>query len=334
MLYESRIDGLIPIVDKFAGKRVLVVGDLMLDEYIWGQVSRVSPEAPVLVVDAERYSEIPGGAANVVNNLCALGALGLMAGIVGDDESGSKLTYALTAEGADTSGILRVSDRPTTRKVRIVAHSQQVVRVDHEKRVPVSLDVVQSLLSKLEEFIPIVDAIVLSDYQKGVLCEPVLRTCIDLALKHNKVITGNLKPAAVKPGCSLTLITLNLLEASQAVGVEWLRNEQEIADAGQTLLAKTGAEHVLITRGADGLSLCSKSANGKTEHVPPHAVAVYDTTGAGDTVISTMTLALASGAFALDAVLLANYAAAEVVKKVGVATVSVDEIKTAISRDL
>jgi rfaE bifunctional protein kinase chain/domain len=334
MLYEARIDGLGKIADKLAGLRVLVVGDLMLDEYIWGQVNRISPEAPVLVVEAERYSEVPGGAANVVNNLCALGSIGVMVGVVGIDEAGTKLVDALNAEGADTSGIVPLGERPTTRKVRIVAHSQQVVRVDHEKRGALTDETVNQLIQQLERLVPKVDAVLLSDYQKGVLCERVLIRCIELAHKHGKPITGNLKPSAVKLGSDLTLITLNMLEASQAVGVESLTTDAQVAEAGLTLLKRTGAQNILITRGSNGLSLCSKSGNGKTEHVPPHTVAVYDTTGAGDTIISTTTLALAAGADALDAVLLANYAAAEVVKKVGVATVTISEIKTALSRDL
>ena len=143
-----------------------------------------------------------------------------------------------------------------------------------------------------------------------------------------------LKPSLVTRGSNLTLITLNVLEASQTVGTDSLITDAQVASAGETLLARTGADHILITRGSHGLSLTSRDQGGKTEHIPPHTVAVYDTTGAGDTVISTTTLALAAGADALDAVLLANYAAAEVVKKVGVATVTIAEIKAALSRDM
>lgn len=316
------------ILAGFAGRKVLVIGDVMLDEYIWGSVNRISPEAPVMVVDADRYTHVPGGAANVVNNVCALDGRSAVAGVIGEDEGGRALKSALEGEGADTSGLVAVSDRPTTRKTRIIAHSQQVVRIDHERRNHLQPESSARLRSLIEEMASTSDAILLSDYQKGVLEPELMSLCVKLAGK--KPITGNLKPAALGPHASLTVLTLNLPEARQATGMAVVETEEQINAAGAALLAKTGAANVVITRGADGLSLFSATAPASPTYVPPRLVAVYDVAGAGDTVISAMTLALAAGATPVEAVTLANFAAAEAVKKVGVATVSRDEILASI----
>lgn len=314
------------ILANFAGKRVVVVGDVMLDEYVWGQVNRISPEAPVMVVDAERYSHVPGGAANVVNNLCAMGATGLMVGIVGDDAAGKSLAEDLSGEGADTTGLVVDAGRPTTRKTRIIAHSQQVVRVDHEKRGNVSADTIAGLIKSIEKLAETAHAIVLSDYIKGVVSPEIIDACVRISREKNLPLTGNLKPKTISAGSSLTVLTLNLLEASQATGGDPLDTDEKIHAAGRDLVARTGSEHVLITRGSHGLTLVSGVSPGKPQYVPARPVEVYDVAGAGDTVISALTLALAAGATPLEAVTLANHTAAEAVKKVGVATVSPAEI--------
>jgi D-beta-D-heptose 7-phosphate kinase/D-beta-D-heptose 1-phosphate adenosyltransferase len=296
----------------------------MLDEYVWGQVNRISPEAPVMVVDADRYTSVPGGAANVVNNLCALGATGAMVGIVGDDAAGQTLAEALAGEGADTSGLVTVAGRPTTRKTRIIAHSQQVVRVDHEKRGNLSDGALADLLASLERLCETADAIILSDYIKGVVAPEVIAKTVALSRRRSIPLTGNLKPRTISSESALTVLTLNLLEASQATTGDALDSDERLDAAGSELLAKTGSAHILITRGAHGLNLYS--ADAAPQHVPARPVEVYDVAGAGDTVISAMTLALAAGATPLEAVTLANHTAAEAVKKVGVATVSPGEI--------
>ena len=314
------------ILNAFVGKRVLVVGDVMLDEYVWGRVSRVSPEAPVMVVDADRHTFVPGGAANVVNNLCALGARTAIAGLIGKDGAGQTLTEKLAEEGADVSGLMVTDTRPTTQKTRIIAHSQQVVRVDHERRDPISADEQARLLAYLEAAIPACDALLLSDYQKGLLGRDLIQRAVELARAHGKVSTGNLKPQGIGAHCALTVITLNLSEASAGTGLMLDENSGEgmLREAGRMLLRKSGADHILITRGAQGLTLFTPDAEPVT--VPAHPVAVYDVAGAGDTVISTLTLALAAGAAPPEAVTLANCAGAVVVKKVGVATTSRSEI--------
>jgi rfaE bifunctional protein kinase chain/domain len=317
------------ILAGFKSKRVLVVGDVMLDEYIWGSVNRISPEAPVMVVDADRYSHVPGGAANVVNNICALEGASSVAGVIGDDEGGRALKAALETEGADTSGLLAVVDRPTTRKTRIIAHSQQVVRIDHERRSRLQPDIAKRLHALVEDLAATADAILLSDYQKGVLDEDLLRSCVRMT-EGRIPVTGNLKPAALGPGASLTCLTLNQHEARVATGSGPLETEEDINAAGRALLSKTGSQYVLMTRGADGLTLFSAAAPNDPVHVAAHPVAVYDVAGAGDTVISALTLCLATGATPVEAVTIANYAAAEAVKKVGVATVTRAEILASI----
>jgi len=317
------------ILAGFKGRKVLVIGDVMLDEYIWGSVNRISPEAPVMVVDADRYTHVPGGAANVVNNICALEGISSVAGVIGEDEGGRALKTALENEGADVAGLIAVGDRPTTRKTRIIAHSQQVVRIDHERRSRLQPESAGRLRGLIEEMIAGVDAILLSDYQKGVLDPELIALCVKLSA-GKKPLTGNLKPAALGAHSSLTVLTLNLPEAKQATGASTLDTEDDINEAGKALLAKTGSANVLITRGSGGLTLFSAETPDYPTHVPARPVAVYDVAGAGDTVISAMTLALAAGATPVEAVTLANYAAAEAVKKVGVATVSRQEILDSI----
>jgi D-beta-D-heptose 7-phosphate kinase/D-beta-D-heptose 1-phosphate adenosyltransferase len=325
------------LLNRFPEKRIVVVGDMMLDEYIWGHAGRISPEAPVMVVEAERYTHVPGGAANVVNNLCALGAKGIVVGVIGEDEAGRQLADALRAEGAETSGLIAASDRPTTRKTRVIAHSQhesqQLVRVDHERRSPIDDQLSERLASALADLAGNADAILLSDYQKGVLTQRLLAAAPALGARHKKPVTGNLKPASLLGLASgegaYTILTLNHFEAATALESKPIKGQEELREAGRALLTRTGAEHILITQGSQGLTLFSQGSGAPT-HVPARPVEVYDSAGAGDTVISALTLALACGATPLEAVQLANFAAAETVKKVGVSTVSREEILAGI----
>ena len=186
------------ILDNFVGKRVLVVGDVMLDEYVWGRVNRVSPEAPVMVVDADSHTFVPGGAANVVNNVCALGGRAFIAGIIGNDSAAATLREKLVEEGADVAGLVAVPDRPTTLKTRVIAHTQQgaqqVVRVDHERRDAIGPDVQATMLAFLQEAVAECDALLLSDYQKGLLTRDLVAAVVQRGRGLGKVMTGNLKP--------------------------------------------------------------------------------------------------------------------------------------------
>ncbi len=319
------------ILDQFEGKRILVVGDVMLDEYVWGRVSRVSPEAPVMIVDADSHTFVPGGAANVVNNVCALGGKALIAGIVGEDGAATTLKEKLVEEGADVAGLVAVKERPTTLKTRVIAHTQQgaqqVVRVDHERRDAIGADVQASLLGFLSGAIAGCDALLLSDYQKGLLGRELVKSVVQTGRAAGKVITGNLKPKGIGSHCRLTMMTLNVFEAAEASGLllgDGGSDTGTLREAGRMLLRKSGADNVLITRGAHGLSLFS--ADGEQFDLPAHPVEVFDGTGAGDTTITTLTLALASGATPAEAVTLANAAGAVVVRKLGVATATRAEI--------
>ncbi len=319
------------ILDNFANKRVLVVGDVMLDEYVWGRVSRVSPEAPVMIVDADSHTFVPGGAANVVNNVCALGAKAVIVGIVGEDSAAGTLREKLAEEGADVAGLVAVPERPTTLKTRVIAHTQQgaqqVVRVDHERRDAISADVQAKLLAFLADAIIGCDALLLSDYQKGLLVRDLVASVVKQGRDAGKVMAGNLKPKGIGSHCRLTMITLNVFEAAEASGLllgDGGSDTGTLREAGRMLLRRSGADNVLITRGAHGLSLFSN--DGEVFDLAAHPVEVFDGTGAGDTTITTLTLALASGATPQEAVTLANAAGAVVVRKLGVATATRDEI--------
>lgn len=318
------------ILDSFAHKQVLVIGDVMLDEYVWGRVSRVSPEAPVMIVDADSHTFVPGGAANVVNNVCALGASADIVGIIGEDSAAVTLKEKLMEEGANVAGLVAVYERPTTLKTRVIAHTQQgaqqVVRVDHERRDPISAEVQAALTAFLGPAIASCDAVLLSDYQKGLLVRDFVASVVKQGRAAGKVVTGNLKPKGIGSHCRLTLLTLNVFEAAEASGLllgDGGGGSGTLHEAGRMLLRKSGADNVLITRGAHGLSLFS--ADGVFD-LPAHPVEVFDGTGAGDTTITTLTLALAAGATPQEAVTLANAAGAVVVRKLGVATATRHEI--------
>jgi rfaE bifunctional protein kinase chain/domain len=314
------------IVNGFAGKHVIVLGDLMVDEYLWGKATRISPESPVMVVDVERESSVPGGAANVVNNLLALGARVSVIGVVGDDEAGRLLIQALKDEGADVSGIVADPSRPTTRKTRVVAHSQQVLRVDREQTHPIDAQVTEKLIRRLQEEISSAQAVLVSDYNKGVLTPDVARQAVQAARGKGIFLTANPKPSSARSLAGAHILQLNQVESEMAatiLGIEGMASASPDA-AGTALSQRLGVDTLIITRGAKGLMLYPSS--GEPHHVPPHPVEVYDAAGAGDTVISTLTLGLVSGASAEEAAVIANHAAACVVRKVGVATVSAEEI--------
>lgn len=322
------------ILARFAGKRVLVVGDLMADEHIWGHVGRVSPEAPVLVIDVERETFVPGGAANVVNQLVTLGAEVFAAGVIGEDTAGERLLENLGNMGVDTQAVVTAHDRPTTRKTRVMARSQQeaqqVVRVDREKRAPLPDDVAQVLLSRATQALHSCHALLFSDYDKGVLGSRTVRTLIAAARSAGRstAVTANPKPPSVRFYQDADVITLNKFEADQVAGTTRFEEggEEPFHDAGTRLRATLEVRNLLVTRSAQGLTLFK--AEGGYEDVPAHRVEVFDGTGAGDSTIAGMTLALASGATVSEAVRIGNAAGGAVVRKVGVVTATREEIAT------
>lgn len=319
------------ILGGFAGKRVVVLGDLMIDEYVWGRATRISPESPVMVVEVDRESSVPGGAANVVNNLLALGASVSVVGIVGDDAAGRELKKSLADEGASVEGVVVDSSRPTTRKTRIVARNQQVLRVDRERTHPIPSPTERSLLDSFGAAVEAADAAVVSDYNKGVMTPGVSRAAVARTREVGIPIVANSKPINVRSLAGASIVQLNRYEAQETLSTAYLGRvhprflkDDEWDDAGALLRQELKVETLLVTRGEKGLSFWS--SDGLVAHVPAHPVEVYDEAGAGDTVISALTLAIAAGCPTDRACVIANRAAAIVVQKVGVATVTLDEL--------
>jgi D-beta-D-heptose 7-phosphate kinase/D-beta-D-heptose 1-phosphate adenosyltransferase len=318
---------LLPFISKFPDARIMVIGDLMVDEYIWGNVSRVSPEAPVPVVSVTSESLRLGGAGNVVNNIRTLGGKVLLAGIVGNDEMGRKVIHDLHKMGLETKGVIVEPERVTTVKTRIIAQHQQVVRYDREITRPIHPENIQQILSLLEGGINELDAVLVSDYGKGVICEPLMERVRSLTQRAGKILAVDPKVKNFPLFREVTIITPNHYEAAEATG-RWIMSEEDLMTVGRTLLQRLQVQSVLITRGEKGMTLFQH--NGEVIHIPTMAKEVYDVTGAGDTVISVLTLAMASGATAKEAAILSNIAAGIVVGEIGTATIKASELEDAV----
>jgi len=315
------------ILDNFAGRRIIVLGDLMLDEFIWGEVRRISPEAPVPVVEVRRETWNLGGAGNVVSNLLELGAKAFPVGIVGDDQAAALMRDRFVERGAEVGGIVTDASRPTTRKTRIVAHSQQMVRADREDRSPINADVEDALIAAFDDLLAEAVAVIISDYDKGVLTPRILRHAIETAQSRRKIVCLDPKIKNFPVYAGVDVITPNAHEAERASGIE-ITGDASLARAAHRIREMLGCGNVLITRGEHGVSLLDRA--GTMTHIPAVAREVYDVTGAGDTVIATLTLALAAGAELDEASILANHAAGVVVGKIGTATVSCAELSAAL----
>jgi len=312
------------IVSRFAKARILVVGDVMLDEFIWGTVTRISPEAPVPVVWVNRESFMPGGASNVAHNIAALGAKATMVGVIGDDRTGETLRGMLAQKGVRADGLIIDADRPTTIKTRVIAHHQQVVRIDKEKIDQLSNRAAEKVVAFIESRIRDADAVIIEDYGKGVISPSLLKKVLPLARRHKKIITVDPKEEHFSYYKGVTSITPNRSEAQNGVGFK-ITNAESLHKAGRTLLGRLGCETVLITLGEDGMMLFEKGGK-RPYHIPTVAQEVFDVSGAGDTVIGVFTLALSCGATNTEAAHIANCAAGIVVGKVGIAVVTADEL--------
>ena len=317
---------LLKILEQFKNKKILVIGDIMLDKYIWGDVSRISPEAPVQVVNVLKEDYAPGGAANVASNASALNADVLMVGIAGNDEARDVLLKELKERGINTDGIFIDKAKPTTQKVRIVGRGQQLLRVDYEKKDHVHKNIERSMITFLEKITKEVDVIVISDYAKGVITTEICIRLAKISKEHGKVIIVDPKPNHLDLYSNVDLITPNSAEASEMAGMDD-GSDEAILEIGSKLLKYLNT-NVLITRGEKGMSLFEK--DGSTTHIPSKAKEVYSLIGAGDTVVAVMALAMASGASLKDSALLANIAAGIKVGKIGTASVSLEEIKNGI----
>ena len=319
------------IISNFRNANVLVIGDLILDEFIWGDVSRISPEAPVPVVWVKRESFMPGGASNVANNLSSLGAHTYLAGVVGDDERGAILKGELEQKGIDISGITTDASRPTTLKTRVVAQHQQVVRIDKEKIEALSDAMISRIINYTKRIIGKIDAIIVEDYGKGVITPKLLKQVVPLAKLHKKIISVDPKEEHLKYYQGITLITPNNHEASKAVGFE-IKDDTTLKKAGKAMLKKFKCKIVLITLGENGMAVFQKDETMK--HIPTVAQEVFDVSGAGDTVIACYTLALAAGATPVQAAHISNCAAGIVVGKVGIAVITPEELIKRIKREI
>ncbi len=310
------------ILERFDQTRVLVVGDLILDQFIWGDAQRISPEAPVPVVWVRSQSYMPGGASNVANNIASLGGKVALAGVVGADANGRLLAERLRERGVDCAGILALEDRQTTLKTRIIAAHQQVVRVDWENVERLTAQAVKDLVDFVRSRIDDVDGIVIEDYGKGVVNPALLKGVIAVARRHRKIITVDPKIEHFSLYKGVTALTPNEKEAAAGSGVK-ITDEASVDEAGRRLLKKLRCDGVLITLGEKGMKLFRGP---RITHIPTVAQEVFDVSGAGDTVISVFTLALACGLKMEEAARIANVAAGIVVGKVGVAVVTKEEI--------
>jgi rfaE bifunctional protein kinase chain/domain len=320
---SNHLDELRKIAQTFSGHSILVVGDVMLDRYLWGNVSRISPEAPVPVIELSGESTRLGGAANVANNIVSFGARATVVGVVGDDEPGRQLVSELDKFGVSRSSVLMDSGRPTTVKTRIIAHSQQVVRTDLENRSDVNGTLEEKLIRAIKGNMPDSDAVVVSDYGKGVLTDRVLKCVIQEAGSLRVPVCVDPKETRLLSYVGVTVITPNQHEAGFAYGRR-IVDEATLAEVGWGLSRKLSCDGVLITRGERGMSLFEKG--GDYTHFPTVAREVFDVTGAGDTVVSAFALALAARASLKQAASISNHAAGIVIRELGTATATIREL--------
>jgi rfaE bifunctional protein kinase chain/domain len=320
--YDSKV--LSEGIDKFSSCRILVVGDVIMDEFLWGRVERISPEAPVPVVQVEEESLVMGGAGNVVNNIISLGGKALLCGVIGNDAMGRELVHMLQKMNSPTHGLVVEERRPTTIKTRVVAHSQQVVRVDREESEPVTEASIEKIITVIKEQLGSIDAIVVSDYGKGVVTSSLMDGLRSFGQGGQNILAVDPTVRNLALYKDVTLITPNNHEAQQMSGIH-IEDHQSVRQAGVHLLKELNCQMVLITHGDKGMTLFE--GNGETTEIPTVARKVFDVSGAGDTVIAAFTLAVASGLTPSEAALLSNLAAGIVVGEIGTAAVAASRLK-------
>jgi len=314
---------MVPDLSRFAGRRILIIGDAMLDHYIWGDVSRISPEAPVPVVKVERESQRLGGAANVAHNVQALGGLPALVAVIGRVQGGRQLGHVLRQRRIPTDHLVVSRTLPTIKKTRVIARSQQVVRIDREDVRETDGELCDALSRRIDAALPGVEAVLISDYGKGVISRALLETWLPRFRRAGLPVCVDPKETHFHRYQRVTVLTPNLKEAAFAAGLP-IRDAESLEEAGRRLLRGLRAESLLITRGEEGMSLFR--ARRKTLHIPSVAREVYDVTGAGDTVVSALALGLAAGLPIEEATRVANHAAGLVVRELGTATTTVAEL--------
>ena len=327
-IQEPRLDQLLAAMN---GKRIAVVGDLMLDRYIWGSVSSISPEAPVPVIDMETEQARLGGAANVAMNIKCLGGEPILVGAIGADNSGKQLFEIIREHKFSTEGVVVDPSRPTTVKTRVIAHSQHVVRIDRETKEDISYTIQNKIMDILTHKIESIDGIIIEDYNKGVIVSNLIKQVIDIANEHGKCITIDPKFNNFFEYKNVTLFKPNRYEVEEALGIR-LRTEEDVQQAGRTLIERLHANSVLLTLGEQGMSLFE--ANGEVHHIPTKAKTIADVSGAGDTVISTLTMSLVAGANVREAMTLANFAGGIVCGYIGIVPIDKQELATYVQADM
>ena len=322
-------------LQRLAQGRILVVGDVMLDHFIWGHVRRISPEAPVPIVEVTREEFYPGGAANVARNISPFSPNTHLMGRVGKDMAADKLRSLLIEDKVDPAPLLVHETLPTISKARVSARQQQIVRVDREKLLPLTDDELIEVEQRLRDLAPNLDAIILEDYGKGFMTEQLMQLVAKIAAEHKLIVTVDPSPRNPLPWAGVSLVKPNRLEAFAAAGLEdHLLSEaplenNELLEVGRVLLAKWNVASVLVTLGEQGMMLFERGK--PPHHIPTRAREVFDVSGAGDTAIALLTLALASGHSLLEAAEISNHASGIVVGKLGTATLTPDELLAAFS---
>jgi rfaE bifunctional protein kinase chain/domain len=313
------LPGIETIIEKFSNVKVLIVGDVMLDRYLWGSVNRISPEAPVPIVNINKTSLVLGGAANVAANVAGLGAKPILVGVTGNDAEAKILSEILENSNIDAELLFPINERRTTTKTRLVAHNQHVVRFDHETTHPISENEAEIVFDRVKNVLDELSVVIISDYAKGFLTEDFLMRLITLAREKGKPVLVDPKGKDFSKYKGATILTPNKREAADATGLE--ENGQDLVDqAGKKLLDDLSLEALLITQGEKGLTLLQKE--GKTFHLEASARNVYDVTGAGDTVISSFAVAVGAGADYFEAAKLANISAGLVVEQIGTTAIT------------
>ena len=322
-------------INNFSNQTILVIGDIIADEFIVGKPERLSREAPVLILRHQEKNITPGGGANAANNVCSLGGKVKLSGIIGNDQSGKILKNVLNEKGIDTEGLIIDNQRPTSLKTRIQAGGgdivkQQVVRIDKLDKSNINEDIENKLLSDLQDNMDLIDGILLSDYGNGLLTNSIKNDIIRICRENNLFLAVDSRYDLMDYK-GATIATPNLEEAGNALNKK-LKNQKQVIAAGKELMEKLKLRYLLITQGPDGMTLFTKKE--EPVHIPvANFSEVFDVTGAGDTVVSTFLLAFVSGADAVSAMRLANYAAGIVVRKNGVATVNPDELQMEVKEN-
>ncbi|WP_457553405.1 D-glycero-beta-D-manno-heptose-7-phosphate kinase [Desulfobacula sp.] len=314
-------------IDAFKNVTAFVIGDLMIDEYLWGSVDRISPEAPVPVVCVKKENHTLGGAGNVIHNLVAMGANVMAIGTAGTGKAGQMIFEKLEHLGIETDGIISEPQRPTTRKTRVIASNQQVLRIDREIKRNINGNTLAKLVKIIEKKILRANLIILSDYDKGLLTRELIQRTVKLAKQHNVLTLADPKSLDFSKYENVSILTPNKKEASLATHME-IRSQKDLFAAGHKIMDQVKLERLLITCGKDGMALFE--SNKDPYVIESKARQIFDVSGAGDTAISFLGLGLAIGATFKDSAMVANTAAGIVVAKVGTATVSIDELRYAL----